>query len=251
MKKGFWTVVTNIVRSSDVMLEVLDARFPEISRNRKLEQYAKHLNKHVILVFNKTDILSYPTLKKLKERPHSTDSVFISSKESKGINDLIKAIKTKAKKERIKVAIIGYPNTGKSTLINRLSKKGRAKTSSESGFTKGLQLVAGRSDLMLVDTPGVVPYGSRDETKLGLMSGISPQKLKEPDMVAYELLTIFKENNPKELEKYYGISADLDEEEMLIAIGKKSNMLLKKDTVDERRAAIKLLTDWHKGKIRI
>lgn len=251
MKKGFWTVVTHIVRTSDVMLEVLDARFPEISRNRKLEQYAKQLGKHVILVFNKTDILSQHTLQKLKDRKHSFDSVFISSKESKGMNDLIKLIKMKLKKSRVKVAIIGYPNTGKSTLINRLSKKGRAKTSSESGFTKGLQLIAGRSDLMLVDTPGVVPYESRDETKLGLMSGISPQKLKEPDMVAYELLKIFKENNPEELEKCYGINPEGDEEEMLEEIGKKSNMLLKKDVVDERRAAIKLLTDWHKGKIKI
>ena len=147
--------------------------------------------------------------------------------------------------------MIGYPNTGKSTLINRLSKKGRAGTSSESGFTRGLQLITGKGNLTLFDTPGVVPYGDRDETRLGLMSGISPSKLKDPDLVAYKLIEIFRKNNPAALEKEYDIDPKLDSDEILCEIGKKKNMLLKKGIVDEKRAAVQLLIDWHKGKIKI
>jgi len=58
-------------------------------------------------------------------------------------------------KNKGKVAVIGYPNTGKSTLINKLSSGGKAKTSSESGFTKGKQLIAGKNGIMLMDTPAL------------------------------------------------------------------------------------------------
>ena len=170
---------------------------------------------------------------------------------ARGIIDLIGVIKSKLKKEKIKVVIMGYPNTGKSTLINRLSKGARARVSSESGFTKGMQLIAGKANLLLMDTPGVVPYEERDELLLGLMSGISPSKLNDPDIVAYEILNILKKNNPSAIKEAYGLDTELEPEEMLIELGKKNNLLMKGGIADERRAAIKLISDWHKGKIRL
>lgn len=250
MKKGFWIIVKDIIRKSDIVLEVLDARFPELTRIKYMEEYAFFLQKQLILVINKADIVSETTLKQIKEKYHNSNYVMISTKFSKGIDVLIRKIKgTKIKNARI--AVIGYPNTGKSCLINKLSKSAKVRTSSESGFTKGLQLIAGKNNLRLFDTPGVVPFRERDEIRLGLVSGISPTKLNDPDLVAYNLIRIFMRTNPFALQIAYGIDNRLSPEDFLVEFGKKRNMLMKGGIIDERRAAIQLLTDWHKGKIRL
>jgi len=243
MKPGFWIIVKKIVKNADVVLEVLDARFPNITRISRLEKLAKE---KLILVINKADLVSKKTLDKIKIEFKNSKYVLVSSINSKNLLELIKLIKNKGK-----VAVIGYPNTGKSTLINKLSSGGRAKTSSESGFTKGKQLIAGKNGIMLMDTPGIVPFEDRDEVRLGLVSGISPSKLENPDLVVSKLIDMFKKNNSLEFGKYYGVDMSLDSYDILIEIGKKKHMLLKKGEIDERRAAIFVLEDWHKGRIRL
>ena len=242
MKQGFWIIAKQIVRNADIVLEVLDARFPNITRISRLEKMAKE---KLILVINKADLVSKKTLDKIKIEFKNSKYVLVSSKNSKNIREIIKLIKNKGK-----VAVIGYPNTGKSTLINKLSSGGKARTSSESGFTKGKQLIAGKG-FMLMDTPGIVPFEDRDEVRLGLVSGISPSKLENPDLVAGKLIYIFKKNDSLEFEKYYGVDMSLDSYSILLEIGKKKHMLLKKGKIDERRAAILVLEDWHKGRIKL
>ena len=251
MKKGFWIVVKDMIRKADVILEILDARMPDLTRNKRLEQYAAISGKRLILVINKKDLVSHETIKNIEKSYSNEDYLMVSSKSHKDINKFIGLIKSKAKKDKLKVAFIGYPNTGKSSLINILSKGGKAKTSLESGLTRGMQLITGKGSLMLIDTPGVVHYEDREEIMLGLTSAISPDKLNDPEAVAYELIGIFKKNNPTALEKEYGLNTDLDPEELLLEFGKKRGMLLKGGIVDERRAAIQLLTDWHNGKIMV
>lgn len=251
MKKNFWIVVKGLIEKADIVLEVLDARMPELTRNIKLEDCASRMNKPLILVVNKADIVSGTTIQNIRKQYHGLDCILVSSKMAKGIKDLIGVIKSKVKKEKIKVVIIGYPNTGKSTLINRLSKGGRAGVSPESGFTKGMQLIAGKANLLLIDTPGIVPFEGKDDILLGLISGISPSKLKDPDVVAYKLIRIFMKTNHLALEKAYGVDTKQSPKNFLIEFGKKRNMLIKGGIVDERRTAIQLLNDWHKGKIRL
>ena len=232
-----------IVKDADIVLEVLDARFPNATRITRLEKMAKE---KLILVINKADLVSQKTLDKIRVEFKNSKYVLVSSKNSENIGELIKLIKNKGK-----VAVIGYPNTGKSTLINKLSSGGKAKTSSESGYTKGKQLISGKNGIMLMDTPGIVPFEDRDEIRLGLVSGISPSKLKDPDLVATKLIYIFKKNNSLEFGKYYGVDMSLDSYSILLEIGKKRHMLLKKGEIDERRAAVSVLEDWHNGKIKL
>jgi|TARA_B100001971_G_scaffold214153_1_gene250135 hypothetical protein len=243
MKQGFWIIAKKIVKDADIVLEVLDARFPNITRISRLEKMAKE---KLILVINKADLVSEKVLDNIKTEFKNSKYVLVSSKNSRNILELIKLIRNKGK-----VAVIGYPNTGKSTLINKLSSGGRAKTSSESGFTKGKQLIAGKRGIMLMDTPGIVPFEDRDEVRLGLVSGISPSKLEDPDVVATKLISMFKKNNSLEFGKYYGVDMSLDSYSILLEIGKKRHMLLKKGEIDERRAAVSVLEDWHKGKIKL
>lgn len=248
MGQGFWVIAKNIVRNADVVLEVLDARFPNITRISRLEKLAEN---KIIIIINKADMVSSKTLEKIKTEYKNTNYVMVSAINSRNIKDVIMMIKKLANKKKIKVAVIGYPNTGKSTLINRLSKGGRAGTSPESGFTKGMQLISGKGDIMLIDTPGIVPFEGRDEIRLGLVSGISPSKLENPDLVAATLIEMFQKNNPSSFKEHYGVDMDKEPYEILLDIGKNRNMLLKKGIIDERRAAISLLEDWHKGKIRL
>ncbi|MBI2654190.1 50S ribosome-binding GTPase [Candidatus Woesearchaeota archaeon] len=251
MKRGFWIVVKDIIRKADIILEILDARMPDLTRNKHLEQYVAVSGKRLILVINKKDLISENAIKGIEERYSGQNYVLVSSKSHRDMNKFIGLIKSKSKKDKLKVAFIGYPNTGKSSLINILSRSGRARTSLESGLTRGIQLISGKGGLMLIDTPGVVPYEGREEVMLGLTSAISPDKLKDPEAVAYELLGIFKKSNPLALKEEYDLDAGLDAEELLLEFGKKRHMLRKGGFVDERRAAIQLLTDWHKGRIRI
>ena len=107
MKQGFWIVVKKIVKDADILLEVLDARFPNITRIARLEKMAKE---KLVLVINKADLVSNKTLDKIKTEFKNSKYVLVSSKNSKNIWELIKLIKNKGK-----VAVIGYPNTGKRT----------------------------------------------------------------------------------------------------------------------------------------
>lgn len=248
MKEGYWIVSKKVVEKADIVLEMLDARFANLTRVSKMENIA---NNKLIYVINKADLISQETRNKLEREYAKKKHILISSKYSQGIFNLIKLIKSSVKKDNLRVAVIGYPNTGKSTLINKLAKKGRVGISSESGFTKGMQYISGKAGIMLIDTPGIIPFESRDEIRSGLVSGISPTKLKDPDLVAMKLIDIFKKNNRAEFENKYGLDMDDDSYEILLEYGKKNNMLLKKGEIDERRAAISILEDWHKGKIKL
>lgn len=246
--KGFWTVVKEVIKKSDIVLEILDARMPELTRTEKLEEMATRYGKPLILVINKSDLIRRPALKEIQELYKDQQYAIVSCKEGKGFSKLLSMIQTIQKDA--KVAAIGYPNTGKSSIINRFSKGGKTKTSSESGYTKGYQYIAGKQGLKLIDTPGVVPYEARDEERLGLISGISPAKLQDPDVVAAKLLDLFKRNNPRVLEKL-NLNPEEDSYDLLEQFGRNNHMLMKGGEIDIDRAAVKLLNEWHKGTFRI
>src|SRR3989338_10727240 len=121
MKQGFWIVVKGMIREADVILEILDARMPDLTRNKRLEQYAAMSGKRLILVINKRDIISENAIRSIEKSYSGRDYALVSSKSHKDMSRFIGLIKSKAKKDKLKVAFIGYPNTGKSSLINLLS----------------------------------------------------------------------------------------------------------------------------------
>ena len=163
-----------IVDTSDIILEVLDARFPIQTRNLEIENQIKNQDKKIIYVLNKSDLLKEEQISELKQELKPL--AVVSCKQRKGIKnlrDLIKKIAKKLEKtekrtikknqvvvsedSRIKVGVIGYPNTGKSSLLNILSGKASAGVGSDAGFTKGLQKIRLSRDIVLMDSPGVIP----------------------------------------------------------------------------------------------
>ncbi|MEM4336980.1 MAG: GTPase [Candidatus Woesearchaeota archaeon] len=255
MKKPFWRIVNEVIRQSDIILEVVDARFPLDSRNDELEKKVKNAGKDFIIVLNKCDLVSKEKLDKIKKEIPNV--VFVSSKEKFGTTILRKKItsiarkklKHKKLKEYIKVGVVGYPNTGKSSLINILKHRAAAPTSSQAGFTRGKQLVKIGKKIMLVDTPGVLQYKENDEQKLALLNAISASQLKEPDIAATEIIKKFIEENPSALERFYGIEMKNDAYETLEEIAKKMRKFKKKGELDIDYVSRKVVDDWQKGKI--
>ncbi|MEA3413915.1 MAG: GTPase, partial [Nanoarchaeota archaeon] len=148
---------------------------------------------------------------------------------------------------------IGYHNAGKSSLLNILAGKSAAGVGADAGFTKNVQKIKLSEDIILIDSPGVIPdnqYSLTDKEKIAnhsLFGGKSYTQIKEPDIVVANLMKKF----PEALEKHYKIKAKGDSEELIEEIGKKKGFMKPKGIVDEDKAAREILKDWQFGKIKV
>lgn len=247
---GFWTIVDVVLKKSDIVLMVVDARNPDMSNNRVLEDLLIKRRKRTVLVFNKIDLISREALDKLK-KDHE-DAFFISAINNIGIKKFKTSLLIIAKRlglDKPRIGVVGYPNVGKSALINVLAKRAKAPIAAYAGTTRGIQKIR-TGTLEILDTPGVVPLGD-NEVKLGFIGAKNPEKLRNPDKVAWEILGFIVKKNKKALESFYGISSDGEVYEILLEIGKKRGFLLKGGVIDERRTAIQIILDWQRGKLRI
>jgi hypothetical protein len=254
-------LLRKIIDSSDIILEVLDARFIPETRNSEVEAEIKERKKKIIYVLNKSDLIRRNKIKK-SELKKIEPYVFVSCKERKGSRELRDKIKIVSKKiekpideklKKITVGVIGYPNTGKSSVINFLIGKSSAGIGADAGFTKGLQKLKLDSNIILIDSPGVIPkeeYSSSDieamvrNTKVG---GRSYSQVKEPDVVVARLMSEYKDV----LEKRYNIKAEGNSEILIEKLGRKKGFLKKGGNVDEDRTSRFILAEWQSGKIRL
>ena len=135
----FWDIVEDVIKESDIVLEVLDARMPELTRNKKAEEFVESKEKPMILVMNKIDMAPKQFVKEERNRINKIyPCVSVSVKKRKGIVSLRRKIfeimkKGSREEEQIKVGVIGYPNTGKSSLINILAGRKKALTGPRPG----------------------------------------------------------------------------------------------------------------------
>ncbi|MBT6775032.1 GTPase RsgA [Candidatus Woesearchaeota archaeon] len=243
---SFWKHVNKVLKEAEIIIEVLDARMVEDTRNFEIEKKIQTLGKKILYVFNKCDLVKDDKLKTIKGdlRP----SVFISSKDKLGTTILKKKILEMSRGNAVTVGIVGYPNVGKSSLINALSGRGSAKTSSESGYTKGFQKIRVDSKILLLDTPGVLPRKEKDVTKHSRTGALSYGKIKDIEGVALELIADEKELI---LEFYKTVGGMDDEpEDILEQIAFKFKKLASGGKANLEVAARMLLKDWQTGKIK-
>ncbi|MBI3033152.1 50S ribosome-binding GTPase [Candidatus Woesearchaeota archaeon] len=245
---NFWKLVNEVIDRADLLLIVLDARLVDETRNIELEKKITVKGKPFILVLNKCDLTSKEYLEKKKKT--LKNAVFISSLQHLGttmLRDKIFATAKKKKNEKITVGVVGYPNTGKSSVINALKGQKSAPASSQSGYTKAIQLVRADNRIYLIDTPGVIPFEEKDQIKHALMGAIDATKVKDPDVAAMRLIEILE----GKAEAHYGLEKQSDSEVALEKIAKKLNKLKKHNELDLELVGRLILQDWQKGKIKL
>lgn len=288
-RQEYPSLAREVISSSDIILQVLDARFIQETRNFKMEEYAREHGKILIYILNKADLVDH---KKLEEEGATKDFknyIFVSCKRHQGRRELRESIKIQAKNfkkakknsekteeerdaedhldihkhgvgykkffktgDEVHVGVIGYPNVGKSSIINMLTGKGSARTSPKAGFTRGIQKVKLAKGIMLLDTPGVMSdedaaASQQAHLKKHAMIGVRTyDSTKNPEFVVAEIMS----DNPGLFEDYYHIEANGDSEILLEELGKKRNLLIKGGNIDMDRTARLVLKDWQSGKIR-
>ncbi len=253
-KRSVADIVELVIENSDIILEVMDARFVEKTRQQEIEKKIEYLGKKIIRVLNKSDLAD---LKKIYEEIELGDlkpCVLFSAKQRRGTVTLRKLIKKEAKKlgkDDVTVGIIGYPNTGKSSVTNILSGKSAARVSSESGYTKSFQKIRLAKEIYLIDTPGIIlddknPTYSPNAVKHSKIGAVSWNKAKDPEIAAESIFMEYSEA----LEEHYGISSGKDPEEFIEKLGRKMNFLKKGGLVDDKKTARKVLRDWQEGRIK-
>lgn len=263
MKKKFsYTHLANkVIDHSDVILEVLDARLIQETRNIAIEEHIARAGKRLIHVINKADLAPKKYLLAAKE--NLTNAIFISVRDRDGIAKLRNLIykvaaKSKTSNEDIVVGVIGYPNVGKSSIINALAGRSSASTSPVSGHTRALMNVRVTERIMVVDTPGVIPVDEKDEVKLAIIASKNADSLKMPDVVAEQILWLllqqhgdawFNETFKVTVPSTVKSSSDMETVLAQIAIARKR--LAKGGVPDVIMMARQIIMDWQRGKYQV
>ncbi|MBS3170528.1 50S ribosome-binding GTPase [Candidatus Woesearchaeota archaeon] len=238
--KNFWGIVNKVLKHVDIIILVQDARFPEQTENIELEDKAE--GKPIIHVLNKSDLTDKKAIEKYKHK--YKNCVYLSAKEHTGTSILLQKILEISQGKNSVVGVFGYPNTGKSSIINALKGRKSAKTSPRAGYTKARQLIRINDKIFLMDTPGVLPYMDNDPTKLAMIGSIDLSKTKDPDLAAMQLIDLKKNL----ICKYYGVK-ESSPERVLSEIAIKYKKLIKGGKPNMNETAKMLLKDWQKGKI--
>lgn len=259
-RKEVYDIVDEVIKHSDIILEVLDARFIEETRNKVVEKRITDAGKKLIFVLNKSDLVDEAKLRnELEPKKDFRPFVFISTRNRKGGSELrtrigIEASRVETDKRDVQVGIVGYPNTGKSSLINFLTGRRAAGTSPKAGFTKGMMKVRLGPKILIFDTPGLIAL---NETKVAdrdkylakhAQIGVKTfDSVREPEMIVHELMKQY----PGIFEKHYNIEAKGDTELFLETLGRQKKLVKKGNEVDTDRTARYVLKEWQAGKIRI
>ncbi len=233
--------VTEKLKLIDIVFELTDARIPMSSRNPMIEEILQ--NKPKIVLLNKADKAD-PRMTKQWQAHFERQGVralAINSVDGQGLNQIITTskdilkekfdrMKAKGVKPRaIRALIIGIPNVGKSTLINRLAKKNIAKTGDRPGITTSQQWVKVGKELELLDTPGILwPKFEDDQVGLRLaVTGAIKDSIINLQDVAVYALRFLEEHYPERLKKRYELT-DIPEDivELFDAIGRKRGCLM-------------------------
>lgn len=251
----------------DAVAEIIDARIPVSSRNPDLDSIIQ--NKPRVVLMNKCDMADPSSTQKWINyfKNNGIVAIPIDCKTGRGINKFVSSVnevlKEKIEKQKakgllnptVRVMIVGIPNVGKSTFINRISKNRKAKAEDKPGVTRGNQWFTINNGFEVLDTPGVLWPKFEDKIvgeRLAFTGAVKDQ-IMDTELLAMRLLDFLKvEKNPIFVERFKLQNEpieDIESYELLELIGRKRGMLISGGEIDTERAAIMLLDEYRSAKL--
>lgn len=254
--KRIWGELYKVVDSSDVLVQVLDVRDPMGTRSKFIENYLRKEkpHKHLVFVLNKCDLVpTWVTVRwvKVLSQVCPTIAFHASINNPFGKGALIQLLRQFAQihkdKKSIAVGFIGYPNVGKSSVINTLRKKKVCKAAPVAGETKVWQFVALMRRIFLIDCPGVVHSATEDTESDTVLKGVvRPESLDDPtDYIATLLSRVKKEY----LQRHYKIMNWKNHFDFMEQLARKTGKLKKGGKPDYTTTGRKMIYDWQRGKL--
>ncbi|MBR9689639.1 MAG: GTPase RsgA [Candidatus Altiarchaeota archaeon] len=227
--------VSRVINQSHVLLEVIDARFPR--RSKRLKRMIFHKSKQLILVINKVDLVKDNG----EELAKKMNGFAFSTKTKRGKRKLLRKLEEISEGELLRVGVIGRPNVRKSSIINVLTGRGSARTSASAGYTKGEQWVRLSSNILLIDSPGVITW-DESEDDLIVEDALSIDKSSDPISAALRLFEI----HPQVLGK---LELTKKGEEALEEFAVKTGKLKKGGLPNTPEAAKMIIRRWQRGEL--
>ncbi|KAK8468273.1 hypothetical protein PHAVU_007G273700 [Phaseolus vulgaris] len=253
--KRIWGELYKVIDSSDVVVQVLDARDPQGTRCYHLEKHLKEncKHKHMVLLLNKCDLVPAWATKgwlRVLSKEFPTLAFHANINKSFGKGSLLSVLRQFARlkrdKQAISVGFVGYPNVGKSSVINTLRTKNVCKVAPIPGETKVWQYITLTKRIFLIDCPGVVYHNKDSETDVVLKGVVRVTNLKD---AADHIGEVLKRVKKAHLERAYKIKEWADENDFLLQLCKSSGKLLKGGEPDLMTGAKMVLHDWQRGRI--
>lgn len=251
----------------DAVAEIIDARIPVSSRNPDLAKLVQ--NKPRVILLNKCDMANQTATKMWIDyfKKQNLVAIPVDCKSGRGLDKFAPAVNTVMShkiarlKEKgmvnptIRIMIVGIPNVGKSSFINKMVKKNRAKVEDRPGVTRGNQWYTIAKNLEMLDTPGVL-WPKFDDKTVGehlAFTGAVKDQILDIELLAVRLLDFIKELKPADFITRFKLENEdienIDSYELLKMIGKKRGMLVSGGEIDTERAAIILLDEFRSAKL--
>ena len=268
---GHMTKTKRQIQSSlklvDAVAEIIDARIPVSSRNPDLAKLVQ--NKPRVIRLNKCDMANHTATKTWIDyfKKQNLVAIPVDCKSGRGLDKFAPAVNTVMShkiarlKEKgmvnptIRIMIVGIPNVGKSSFINKMVKKNRAKVEDRPGVTRGNQWYTIAKNLEMLDTPGVL-WPKFDDKTVGehlAFTGAVKDQILDIELLAVRLLDFIKELKPADFITRFKLENEdienIDSYELLKMIGKKRGMLVSGGEIDTERAAIMLLDEFRSAKL--
>lgn len=258
-------LIKECLPSVDAVTEILDARMPISSSNPELNELIG--NKPLIVLLNKCDVADENATRRWLNyfNEKGIYALAVDCKSGNGLNKyaplLREVLKDKIASNEAKgmigkplrIMVVGIPNTGKSSFINRMAGRNRAKVADKAGVTRHNQWFVIENGIELLDTPGVL-WPKFDDPKIGdrlAFIGSVKDEVFDSETLAVRLLEVLSRDYPDRLSERYKIDnfSELEAYEILELIGRKRGMMMRGGEIDTLRASIMLLDEYRAGKL--
>ena len=268
--------ITEDLKLVDVVIEILDARIPLSSQNPEIKQMLQ--NKKKIIALNKCDLADEKENNKWIQyfSKNGIKAILTDSNTGKGINELLKQVRDIMKEElervankgrigkKIRVMVVGIPNVGKSSFINRIAKKNSAEVGNKPGGTKQKQWMRINNEIEVLDTPGVLwPKFESEKVSLNLaFTGTIKDDILEMTEIAYSLTKFLLENYKENFVNRYDINEEKIDEilsqeqpeneniyEIMQLVGRKRGAIISGGNVDDEKTSKIILDDFRSGRL--